>query len=134
MAYIIKCFNLILSYKNNGYKGYKWVLAFLKFKKLIKKNKKINKRKRDSVRDILSLTRLHYPRALRGRPRPSRRLGLAPPYKFLGLAALSSLIGSSLYEAIAYPHYHIVLFHRLSCDSCSACLLPTVHLGNTPYR
>src|SRR6266702_4132440 len=44
-------------------------------------------------------------------------------------------IGASLYEGIAYPTlYHIVLFHRLSCDSCSACLLPTVRPGNTLYN
>ena len=36
MAYTIKCFNLILNYKNNKYRGYKWVLAFLKSKGLIK--------------------------------------------------------------------------------------------------
>jgi len=36
MAYIIKCLNLVLGYKSNIYKGYKRVLAFLEFKKLIK--------------------------------------------------------------------------------------------------
>ena len=36
MANIIKCFSLILSYKDNKYKGYKWILIFLKLKKLIK--------------------------------------------------------------------------------------------------
>ena len=35
MAYIIKRFNLILGYKDNKYNKYKWILAFLKFKKLI---------------------------------------------------------------------------------------------------
>ena len=44
-----------------------------------------------------------------------------------------------LYKGIAYPTlYHIVLFYRLPCDSCSACLLPTVHPGNAlqllPYK
>ena len=37
-------------------------------------------------------------------------------------------------RGIAYPTlYYIVLFYRLPCDICSACLLPTVHPGNTPY-
>ena len=36
MANIIKCFNLVLGYKGNVYKGYKQTLVFLKFKKLIK--------------------------------------------------------------------------------------------------
>jgi len=35
MAYIIRCLSLILNYKINKYKGYKWLLAFLKFKELI---------------------------------------------------------------------------------------------------
>jgi len=44
MANIIKYFNLVLSYKGNKYKGYKRILALLKFKRLIKKiNKKIGK-------------------------------------------------------------------------------------------
>jgi len=37
MVYIIKYLNLILNYKGNKYRGYKRVLALLKFKKLIKK-------------------------------------------------------------------------------------------------
>ena len=37
MAYIIRCLNLILGRKNNGGKGYKWILAFLKTKGLVKK-------------------------------------------------------------------------------------------------
>jgi len=37
MASIIRCFNLVLGYKSNKYKGYKWILVFLKFKGLIKK-------------------------------------------------------------------------------------------------
>jgi len=36
MAYIIRCFNLILNYKGNRYKGHKRVLALLKYKGLIK--------------------------------------------------------------------------------------------------
>jgi len=37
MANIIRCPNLVLSYKDNRYKGYKWILAFLKPKGLIKR-------------------------------------------------------------------------------------------------
>jgi len=37
MAYLTKHFNLILGYKNNKYKGYKWTLAHLKSKGLVKK-------------------------------------------------------------------------------------------------
>ena len=37
---------------------------------------------------------------------------------------------SLVYGGYCLPYYHIVLFHRLPCNSCSACLLPTVHLGN----
>jgi len=36
MAYIIKCLSLVLGYKSNKYKGYKWVLALLEFRGLIK--------------------------------------------------------------------------------------------------
>jgi len=39
MAYIIRCFNLVLGYKSNRYRGYKWILGFLKLKGLIKKIK-----------------------------------------------------------------------------------------------
>jgi hypothetical protein len=39
---------------------------------------------------------------------------LAPPYKLLGLAALPSSSVRLCTQAIAYPHYHIVLFYRLS--------------------
>jgi len=39
MAYIFRCLSLILGYKGNRYKGYKQVLAFLEFRRLI--NKKI---------------------------------------------------------------------------------------------
>ena len=56
---------------------------------------------------------------------------LAPPYSSLGLAALTSSSFRLSLSLRGYCHtlYHIVLFHRLSCDSCSACLLPTVYLG-----
>jgi len=37
MANIIRCLNLVLSYKSNRYKGHKWILALLKPKKIIKK-------------------------------------------------------------------------------------------------
>jgi len=37
MASIVKCFNSVLGYRGNKYKGYKWILAFLKLRKLIKK-------------------------------------------------------------------------------------------------
>ena len=46
MANTIRCFNLVLSYKSNRYKGYKWILALLKLKKLIKGLIKKNKGKR----------------------------------------------------------------------------------------
>src|SRR6266705_2938199 len=45
------------------------------------------------------------------------------------------LIGSSLYSGYCLPYS---LPYRplpsTPCDSCSACLLPTVHPGNTPYN
>ena len=57
---------------------------------------------------------------------------LAPPYKLLGLTALSLLIGSSPYEVLPYLLFTISSSSIDSpCDSCSACLLPTVHLGNS---
>ena len=37
MVNIIKCFNLVLGCKGNRYKGYKWILALLKLKGLIKR-------------------------------------------------------------------------------------------------
>jgi len=37
MANTVKYFNLVLSFKNNGYRGYKWILAFLKLRGLIKR-------------------------------------------------------------------------------------------------
>jgi len=37
IANIIKCFKLVLGYKGNKYKGFKWILALLKFKELIKR-------------------------------------------------------------------------------------------------
>ena len=36
MASTVRCFNLVLSYKGNKYKGHKWILALLKPKGLIK--------------------------------------------------------------------------------------------------
>jgi len=45
MAYIIKCLNLVLNYKGNKCKEYKWILAFLKLKRLIKNNSKKIKKK-----------------------------------------------------------------------------------------
>ena len=36
MAYIIRCLSLVLGYKGNKYREYKWVLAFLKYRGLIK--------------------------------------------------------------------------------------------------
>jgi len=36
MAGIIRCPNLVLGYKGNGRKGYKWILAFLKPKESVK--------------------------------------------------------------------------------------------------
>jgi len=89
-----------------------------------------------NVKDLLAPYLGARLRALRGRLRPSRMLGLAPPYKLLGLTALSLLIDSSLSYTRLLPYltlYYIVLFHRLSYNSCSACLLPTIHPGNTLY-
>jgi len=37
MANIVRCLNSVLSYKNNKYRGHKWILAFLKPKGLIEK-------------------------------------------------------------------------------------------------
>jgi len=37
MANTVRCFNLVLSCKGNKYKKYKWILAFLKLKELIKR-------------------------------------------------------------------------------------------------
>jgi len=37
MANIVRCFNLVLGYKGNKYKGYKWILAVLKLRELIKR-------------------------------------------------------------------------------------------------
>jgi len=39
MACIFRCLSLILGYKGNRRRGYKWVLAFLESRGLIKKNK-----------------------------------------------------------------------------------------------
>jgi len=36
MASAVRCLNLILGYKSNKYKGYKWILALLKPRRLIK--------------------------------------------------------------------------------------------------
>jgi len=36
MASTIRCPNLVLGYKGNGYKGHKWILVFLKLRGLIK--------------------------------------------------------------------------------------------------
>jgi len=37
MASTVRCLNLVLGCKGNGCKGYKWILAFLKLKGLIKR-------------------------------------------------------------------------------------------------
>jgi len=37
MASIIRCPNLVLGYKDNKYRRYKWILAFLKPRGLVKK-------------------------------------------------------------------------------------------------
>ena len=37
MASAVKYFNLVLGYKGNKYKGYKWILVLLKPKGLIKR-------------------------------------------------------------------------------------------------
>jgi len=37
MASTIRCFNLVLGYKGNGYKGYKWILAPFKLRELVKR-------------------------------------------------------------------------------------------------
>jgi len=46
MASTVRCFNLVLSYKGNKYKRYKWILIFLKLKGLIKRLIKKNKSKK----------------------------------------------------------------------------------------
>jgi len=37
MASTVRCLNLVLGCKGNKYKGYKWILAFLKLKELVKR-------------------------------------------------------------------------------------------------
>ena len=37
MAGTVRCLNLVLGYKGNRYKKYKWILALLKLKGLVKK-------------------------------------------------------------------------------------------------
>jgi len=45
MANIIKYLNLVPGYKGNRCRGYKWILALLKLKELVKKtSKRINKK------------------------------------------------------------------------------------------
>jgi len=36
MASAVRCPNLVLGYKGNRYRGYKWILAFLKPRELVK--------------------------------------------------------------------------------------------------
>jgi len=50
MANTIRCLNLILSYKGNEYREYKWILVFLKLKRLIKKRGEKDKGKRGKIR------------------------------------------------------------------------------------
>ena len=50
MASAVRCFNLVLGYKSNRYKEYKWILAFLKLKRLIKKRGEKDKGKRGKIR------------------------------------------------------------------------------------
>ena len=62
---------------------------------------------------------------------------LAPPYRSLRLTALPSLLVrlSLLYLRRLLPTslpYRPLL--STPCDLCSACLLPTVHLGNTALQ
>jgi len=45
MAGTIKYFNLVLSYKGNKCKKYKWILAILKIRGIIKKKVKRQKKK-----------------------------------------------------------------------------------------
>jgi len=47
MADTVKCLNSVPSYKGNKCKEYKWISAFLKLKKLVKK---IKAKKRGSVK------------------------------------------------------------------------------------
>src|SRR6266568_8796876 len=60
---------------------------------------------------------------------------LAPPFKIpWAYSPLVLLIGSSLYLGYCIPYS--LPYRPLPstlCDSCSACLLLTVHPGNTPY-
>jgi len=37
MANAVRCFNLVLSYKGNKYRGHKWILVFLKYRGLVKR-------------------------------------------------------------------------------------------------
>ena len=45
MAGIIRCLNLVLGYKGNKYKKYKWILAILKLKGLVKIRAKRQRKK-----------------------------------------------------------------------------------------
>ena len=36
MAGVVRCPNSVLGYKGNGYRGHKWILAFLKPRGLVK--------------------------------------------------------------------------------------------------
>ena len=69
-----------------------------------------------SVRDLLSLTRVHVRELL--------EVPLAKPWHLL--------ISSS--DLQPFLPYSLPYRSLLSCDLCSACLLPTVHLGNMPYN
>ena len=58
----------------------------------------------------------------------------ASPYKLLGLAALPFLLVRLVsMEAIAYLITISSSFINSPYNLCSACLLPTIHLGNMPY-
>ena len=48
MADTIRCLNLVLGYKDNRCKGYKWILAILKLRGLVKIKK--DKGRKGSVR------------------------------------------------------------------------------------
>src|SRR6266581_1334563 len=61
---------------------------------------------------------------------PSGLQPSCPPHRFVSLS-----LSLSLYSGYCLP-YSLPYrpFPSTPCDSCSACLLPTVHPGNTPYN
>ena len=71
-------------------------------------------------------------RELSGAAKASLRLGLGHPLYTPQAYSLLPPPSIRLSPVLGYclPYYHIVLFHRLPCDLYSACLLPTIYLGD----